>query len=145
MRPPATTVYILTLAGVLVVAGIVGYSVGRVAHLGNIIEQVADKDAGELMFHVEALTRLRLGEKEEAIQLLETLVDGEIITVSQPDHYPSARLSRSAKKQLGVVKAYRQKYPSSEPAVLEALRQASETADLACGDNLNARDWACLE
>lgn len=127
MKPPTATMYILTLAGVLAVAGTVGYAIGRGADLGNIMERVADKDAGELMFHVVALARLRLGEKEEAIRLLETLVDGEIRTVSQPDHYPLARLSRFAKRQLGVAKAYRQKYPSSDAAVLEALRQAPET------------------
>ena len=126
MKPPTMTRHMLTVAGVLVVGVIVGYVIRPVADLGTLFGQIANKDAGELMFHVETLTLLRLGEKEEAIRLLELLVDGEILTVSQPNHYPLARLSRSAKKQLGVAKAYRQKYPSSEARVQEVLQQAPE-------------------
>lgn len=126
MKPPTEIRYVLTLVGVLVVSGTAGYITGRLADMEQRFGGLAEMHAEELRLHVETLSLLRLGETERAIRLLETLVDGEITIVTQPGSIPLAGLSDHCKRGLGQATAYRQKYPSNEARVLEALQRVPE-------------------
>jgi len=122
MKPPTTTRYMLTLVGVLIAGGAAGYATGRLQDMGHRLGGLAEMHAGELAFHVETLSLLRMGDTEGAVRTLETLVDGEIGIVAQPGQIPLAGLSDCNRKVLGLAKAYRRKYPSSNAAVQESLR-----------------------
>lgn len=126
MRPPTATRYMLTLVGGLVVGGTAGYITGRLADMGHRFGGLAEMHAEELRSHVETLSLLRLGETERGIRLLETLVDGEIMIVAQPGSIPLAGRPDHCGRTLGQAKAYRQKYPSNDAQVRDALQRVPE-------------------
>ncbi len=103
---------------------LVGPHVRRINEFQNVMQQVAEKDAGQIMIHSEVLSRLRLGESDSAIRLLETTLDGEILSVDQKAKGPLLRLSDYSKKALQAAKTYRAMYPSI--SVKGVLKEVSD-------------------
>lgn len=68
---------------------------------------------GGLVMHGNALCSLRLGEQEEAIRLLETLLDNA--ASSLPQGRPVASLPAGSRKALGAAKVYHAAYPRANP------------------------------
>ena len=83
---------------------------------------IGEAAAAKLQFHAEALSRLRLDEREQAIDLLECLLDAEVLAVWQKAKHPFSKLSACEEKSLQLARLYRSIYPSDDAQVQTALR-----------------------
>jgi hypothetical protein len=87
-----------------------GLMVSSYLYYRFVFSVMLDRDADELLRVIPLLCRLRLGETEEAIQNLESTVDGFVIMVGATPHVPVSNLGQRA---LESVKTYRQLVPST--------------------------------
>ena len=121
-RTAAVAMSLLPLAVGLAVGGLMGHSLRPATDQGQLVAMIGETAAAKLQFHAEALSRLRLDEREQAINLLECLLDGEILAVWQKAQHPFSKLSAYEEKSLRLAKVYRSIYPSGDAQVQTALR-----------------------
>lgn len=125
------TVRLLLLSVTVVVIFVAGYAVGSLRVLRWMGGVQRAEVSGSLAMHVEALSRIRIGDTESAVRLLESQVDNAVgtLVVRQPWPLRSERDSLS----LRTAKLYRDAYPDerAEHGVLEAYESISaEPVDL---------------
>ena len=103
-------------AAVLCVGVLAGRIWGTMQNSSAFWSQVADRDSDEVSSRVTALSQLRLGRVDEAINSLEEPLDGQIMMIALAESSSlvlnPASMSRSRLDALQEAKAYRSVYPS---------------------------------
>ena len=106
-------------------AAVVGFAVGYFAGDSRAyrsgIDRLRFETAGNVSYRVEALSRLRTGDVDRTVTLIEQNMDQGISSLSMRQKY--SELPEVCKQALMVAKLYRTAFPSGSPAVAESLAQ----------------------
>jgi len=128
---------ILLFVGAAAGAVATGYAYQR-----TILRPMTDSVAVQTQSDAELLTRLRLGQTESAIQLLETRLDSSVLAMkSWKDALPIAgQITQAKLRALQAAKIYRLAFPSTQPwapemtSFLRSVPDAKPSPD--CGSGL---------
>lgn len=91
-----------------------GYTVGHRGAFQWMIESLSSETRGNLSQRVETLARLRTGDQDGAIALLELAVDRAAETL--PQGQPYSKLPPATQAALRDAKLYREAYPAQDPS-----------------------------
>lgn len=91
-----------------------GAVLGHRLTLGRMMEHLTHETRGNLANRVETLARLRTGDLDGGIELLEKSIDIAIETL--PQGRPVSELSEAVRFSLMTAKVYREVYPPDDPA-----------------------------
>lgn len=118
----------IVLTGALLVF-LAGYAAGQRTTYSGFMPVLAAETHFNLTQRIETLARIRLGEADAAIPALERTIDAATVNLAQGK--PWTELDPGVQSSLQVAKAYRSKYPSSQPdAALAALLDTIPTRDV---------------
>ena len=111
------------MGAVILIAFVCGAVVGHRLTFGWMMEHLTLETRGNLANRVETLARLRTGDLEGGIELLEKSIDIAIETL--PQGRPASELSEKVRLSLMTAKVYRDVYPPDDPAspVLDVLSE----------------------
>ena len=111
---------ILSYLVVLVIGVLVGRMWGTWVDYSQLFNQVALRDSVEVETRVTALSQLRLGRVEDAIEFLEIPLDNQVLMIafgeSKTLNLKPKNMTPTCLKALQMAKAYRSLYPSVEPS-----------------------------
>ena len=117
------TVRIALMLSLVVLAFVAGLALGNRTTFGWTMGMLTAETHFNLSNRVETLARLRTGDADGAIALLEQAVD--TATESLPQGKPWTELEPTLQSTLQLAKAYRQRYPPQRPS--PALAELLET------------------
>ncbi len=121
------------ILAVAVVALVVGFFVGRwhtAASWNQFFEHyVYQRDSNDIQRFTRALTYFRDGKQDDALMVLETHLDGSIITFVTYDSVPPAQREEFIPRAIAVAREYRSQHPwkSSNAEVAESVQKILET------------------
>jgi hypothetical protein len=121
------------ILAVAVVALVVGFFAGRwhtAASWNRFFEHyVYQRDSVDIQCFTRALTYFRDGKQDDALMVLETHLDGSIITFVTYDRVPPAQREEFVSRAIGVAREYRSQHPwkSSSSEVDQSVRNILET------------------
>lgn len=99
----------------------VGYFAGDNRAYSSGIERLRFETAGNVAYRVEALSRLRTGDVDGAITLIEDGMDQGIRTIPMQQEY--SELPGASQRALMIAKLYRTAFPSQSPDIAESLAE----------------------
>jgi hypothetical protein len=123
---------VLILA-VALFALVVGFFVGRwhtAASWNRFFEHyVYQRDSNDIQRSTRALTYFRNGKQEDALMVLETHLDGSIITFATYDQVPPEQREDFVPRAIAVAREYRSQHAwkSSNGEVAESVQRTLET------------------
>ena len=118
----------LMSAGALL-AFLAGLAVGQRTIYSRLLPNLAAETQFNLTQRVDTLARLRTGDSDGAVASLERAVDTATVTLAQGR--PWSELNPDVQFVMQVAKAYRTKYPPSQPnASLDALLETIPMPDV---------------
>jgi hypothetical protein len=133
--------FLFILAGIILlpIVGGVGYIAGHRQGFRLINNHLRTEVEGNLLLTLEEVARIRTGDQEGAIELMEQRLDSGVLSLSQGK--PWDETPESVKKKLILLKAYRTKFPPKEsaPHLDKALKMIPELVLPAkwCSEALN--------
>jgi hypothetical protein len=109
---------ILSYLVVLAIGVLAGRVWGTWSDYSQLFDQVAQRDSVEVDTRVTALSQIRLGRIDDAIEFLEMPLDNEVLMIalgeSKTLKLNPKNMKPSCLKALQMAKAYRSLYPSTE-------------------------------
>jgi hypothetical protein len=121
---------ILALAVVALVGGFFLGTWRTAASWNRLFEHyVYQRDSLDIQRFTRALTYFREGKQEDALMVLETHLNGSIITFVTYDQVPPAQREEFVPRAIAVARAYRSQHPwkSSSGDVDESVKKVLET------------------
>ncbi|MGH7213384.1 MAG: hypothetical protein ACREIT_01185 [Tepidisphaeraceae bacterium] len=117
MKTPLRIIGIVTA---LLVVGAVAYFAGRSQNSVQGIDQLKRETAGNLGMHVEMLARIRTGDVDGAVSLLEGSVDTAVGTLPQGKSF--SQQTDTVQNVLMASRAYRDSFPTTNAAAAKVLK-----------------------
>ena len=122
---------------VFTVGCFVGFATSSYLYYRHVFSKAVDRNAIELASQINRVCQLRLGEVDTAIEHLEMMIDGNIVSVVLTPHIPETDYRH---RILRAAKTYREIYPSkSEMAskVAGALKEVPKIDTFKCDSPLS--------
>lgn len=114
----------------LVIGLVAGFALGQRQGFGMGMSFLESEVSYSLAMHVEAASRVRVGETDRALELLDSMIDATVLNQHQQP------APRRALRSMSDAKVYRRVIPSSSPneaAVRAALEHIAEPERTASG------------